>query len=84
MLFLHLTMTSQDDDDNNFTAFANISVTKAVAFRRSELDEYLCKPMENVKDPLKWWIANRHVYPNLYRMALDFLSIPGTFLFLSN
>lgn len=80
-------MTSQDDsddsDDDAFTAFANISVTKVVASRRSELDEYLRKPVENVKDPLKWWIANRHVYPNLYRMALDFLSIPGMF-FLSN
>jgi len=56
-------MTSQDDgddsDDNAFTAFANISVTKVVAFRRSELDEYLCKAVENIKDPLKWWIANQ-------------------------
>ena len=28
-------------------------------------------------DPLKWWHDNRHVYPVLYRMALDYLSIPG-------
>jgi len=35
--------------------------------------------VENVKDPLKWWIANKHIYPNLSRMSLDFLSIPGMF-----
>jgi hypothetical protein len=26
---------------------------------------------------LKWWVDNQYVYPNLYRMALDYLSIPG-------
>lgn len=59
----------------------NISVTKAIPSQTSELDGYLRKPVENVKDPLKWWIGNRHVYPNLFRMALDFLSIPGMFFF---
>jgi hypothetical protein len=38
----------------------------------------LRKPVESVKNPLKWWVANRHVYPKLYRMALDYLSIPAT------
>jgi hypothetical protein len=52
-------------------------VTNHVGFRTSEVEEYLRKPVENVKDPLKWWVANRHIYPNLHRMALDYLSIPG-------
>jgi hypothetical protein len=69
-------MVSQVDDDD-FATFSNISMTKHVGFRTSEVNEYLRKPVENVKDPLKWWVANRHVYPNLYRMALDYLSIPG-------
>ena len=42
----------------------------------SELREYLQKPVENVKDPLKWWVASCHTYLNLYHMALDYLSIP--------
>jgi hAT family C-terminal dimerisation region len=68
----------QVDDDDDFTTFGNISVTKHVGLRSSELQEYLRKPVENVKDPLKWWVANRHVYPKLHRMALDYLSIPAT------
>ena len=58
-------------------------MTQVVASQTSELDGYLRKPVENVKNPLKWWVSNRHVYPNLFRMALDFLSIPGTFFSLS-
>jgi hypothetical protein len=58
------------------------SVTKQVTSRTSELDEYLCKPVDNVKDPLKWWVAHHHIYPNLSHMALDYLSIPGKYLFL--
>jgi hypothetical protein len=64
-------------DNDDFATFSNISVTNHIGFRTSEVDEFLRKPVENVKDPLKWWVANRHVYPNLYRMALDYLSIPG-------
>jgi hypothetical protein len=69
-------------DNDEFATFANISVTKNVGYRSSELDEYLRKPVENVQDPLKWWFTNRHVYPSLYRMALDYLSIPGEFYFI--
>ena len=39
---------------------------------------YLRGLVENVTDPLRWWNNNRHVYPTLYRMALDYLSIPGS------
>ena len=63
--------------NDNFATFTNISVMKHIGNRASELGEYLQKPVKNVKEPLKWWVANRHVYPNLYRMALDYLSIPG-------
>ena len=43
----------------------------------SKIQEYLSHPVKNVKDPLRWWVDNKHVYPNLYHMALDYLSIPG-------
>jgi len=69
--------TADTADDDGFVAFTNISVTNRIGFRTSELQEYLRKPVENVKEPLKWWVANRHIYPNLHRMALDYLSIPG-------
>ena len=42
-----------------------------------ELDAYLQKPMERIKDPLQWWVNNKSSYPSLSRMALDYLSIPG-------
>ena len=64
-------------NNDNFTTFSNILVTKHVGYWTSEVDKYLCKPVENVKDPLKWWVANCHIYPNLHHMALDYLSIPG-------
>lgn len=44
-----------------------------------ELEKYLAAPLEQVEDPLAWWIKNRHLYPRLSRMALDYLSIPGEF-----
>jgi hypothetical protein len=74
--------TDTANDDNNFAAFSNILVTNHIGSRTSELEEFLRKPVENVKDPLKWWVANCHIYLNLYQMALDYLNIPGKFLIL--
>ena len=42
-----------------------------------EIDVYLTSAVEKVKDPLMWWWDHRKVYPNLSRMALDYLSAPG-------
>ena len=67
--------TPNDDDD--FATFSNISVTNCIGSQTSELEEYLQKPVENVKEPLKWWVSNCHIYLNFYRMALDYLSIPS-------
>ncbi len=61
--------------NDGFASFGNLSVT--TCSRASEIQEYLRLPVENVQDPLKWWISNKNVYPNLHRMALDYLSIPG-------
>lgn len=30
------------------------------------------------EDPILWWIKNKSSYPNLWRMAQDFLGIPAT------
>jgi hypothetical protein len=70
---------SNAEDDGAFSDFANISVVQKVVPKATELDEYLRLPVENVKDPLKWWYHNRFLYPTLHRMALDYLSIPGKY-----
>jgi hypothetical protein len=57
-------------------------VTRHVGSRISEVQQYLSKPVKNVKEPLKWWVADQHIYPNLSRMALDYLSIPGEYHFI--
>lgn len=54
--------------------FSNISL--APVSSTDELDEYLKQPNESVKNPLKWWNENKSKYPNLHRMALDYLSVP--------
>ena len=43
----------------------------------SEVDQYLSSDVEHVTDPLAWWHARRGMYPQLSRMALNYLSIPG-------
>jgi hypothetical protein len=60
-----------------FADFGDISVGKSISTQVNEIDAYLRQPVENIKEPLKWWFANRQTYPSLYRMASDYLSIPG-------
>jgi hypothetical protein len=71
------TKNSKTTNDGGIASFGDLSVTTAP--RASEIQEYLNYPVENVKDPLKWWVDNQHAYPNLHRMALDYLSIPGKY-----
>lgn len=71
MLFSLVPQVSID----GFNNFGNLSVKQSPG--KGELDEYLRAPVENVPEPLKWWLNNSHIYPNLSRMALDYLSIPG-------
>lgn len=46
----------------------------------SELDRYLTADVEHVTDAIIWWHERRHTYPSLSRMALDYLTIPGTYI----
>lgn len=66
----------KEANDKGYASFGNLSVTTQL--RQNEVQAYLSLPVENVKDPLKWWYDNRFVYPSLHRMALDYLSIPAT------
>ena len=69
------TATEPSASTMDFADFGNISVTTDTA---NELDRFLQEPVENVKEPLKWWFLNCSAYPKLSRMALDFLSVPPT------
>lgn len=44
---------------------------------RDELDRYLGTDPESVGDVIAWWHDRRNAYPELSRMALDYLTIPG-------
>jgi hypothetical protein len=67
--------------DNGFASFSNLSIKQPTG-TVTELDEYLRQPVENVPEPLKWWMNHAHIYPTLSPMALDYLSIPGALPFL--
>ena len=63
----------QGSDDGGFR---NISIGNKVP-KQSEINVYLSLAAESMKDPLKWWMDNTQTYPNLLRMAQDYLSIPS-------
>src|SRR6267154_6364970 len=64
----------------------SIAYQHFVKFRTtsSMKSHYLYTKIEDVKneDLLRWWHEHRHVFPHLYRMALDYHTIPCKFLFL--
>lgn len=43
----------------------------------NELDAYLGVDIVPCMDPVAWWHENRRTYPNLSRMAISYLTIPG-------
>jgi hypothetical protein len=48
-----------------------------------EITLYLSSELVNVTDAIKWWREKQGTYPQLSRMALDYLTIPGMYLFFS-
>lgn len=48
--------------------------------QRDELAEWLAQPPVPTEDPLRWWLANRKLYPRLSRMAIDIHTTPGKFV----
>ena len=45
-----------------------------------EITQYLAGPPEATTNALLWWIEREHLYPCLSRMARDYLSIPGKWI----
>lgn len=48
----------------------------------NEVETYLQQPPASIRtDPLQWWKTNENTYPQLAKMARDYLAIPGKYLF---
>jgi hypothetical protein len=62
---------------NIFDSIPALAVPKCSDLH-DELTIFLITDPEMVKDILLWWWDKRNIFPTLYRMALDYLSIPGT------
>lgn len=70
------TVTSSDDA-NIFDDLPALAAPTTEAEVNDELDAYLAEKTEKVKDLCRWWYERRSTYPRLYRMALDYHTIPG-------
>ncbi|PIL36561.1 hypothetical protein GSI_00250 [Ganoderma sinense ZZ0214-1] len=68
--------TVEDDEKNIFDTLDTL--TSKVPDVRDELKRYLSTDVEPVSDALQWWNDRRATFPNLSRMALDYLTIPAT------
>ena len=58
---------------DSLPAFCSVSfgtLDKLMCYMLSEPED-----MKN-EDVLKWWHEHRHVYPHLYRMGLDYHTVP--------
>lgn len=58
--------------------FDNIPAYRLPVNTIDEVSHYLCTKPEDVQneDLLRWWHDHRRQYPRLFRMALDYHSIP--------
>ena len=66
---------------NIFDDLPSLKPAKATELQ-DKLESFLSMEWDlNVKDGLRWWVERKHLYPQLHRMALDYLSIPGKLLF---
>jgi hypothetical protein len=72
-----LAKPSDEEDKNIFDNLPSLAKPQT-SHLRDELAVYLLAPIEEAEDPILWWSERRAVYPRLSRMALDYLTIPGT------
>lgn len=78
---MNSTISAQVQTSASNNIFDNLPALQApqASDQHDELERYLSTNPEHVGDVLVWWHEHKHIYPRLYRMALDYLSIPGMF-----
>lgn len=83
--------SSQEDNDRSFDLFAlyesasEISQATNCGEWRVEFERYVKEKRANRnEDILQWWQRNSATFPNLAKMARDFLSIPATSVLLKD
>lgn len=75
----HDTDTDENNDEFNLQSLFVKSNGNQEQNWRKEIDEYcMSKRAEGNQDILEWWRKNEAIYPNLSKMARDFLSIQAT------
>ncbi|KAF5365335.1 hypothetical protein D9758_005494 [Tetrapyrgos nigripes] len=62
---------------NHFDNLPSLAPPKTDSFR-DELDRYLDGDPKATEDVIAWWYDKIKSFPCLYRMALDYLTIPAT------
>lgn len=71
--------SSQGSDDDYMNAVFGNSQSSVVELLVSEVDIYLEEKVELPQvDPIEWWRTYESRFPNLSRMARDYLAIPAT------
>ncbi|KAF5324122.1 hypothetical protein D9619_011280 [Psilocybe cf. subviscida] len=69
---------ASSDDANIFDNLPVLTAPAPESDAKDELNAYLAEKTEKVKDLCRWWYERRSTYPRLYRMALDYHTIPAT------
>ena len=62
---------------NVFDSLATLARPKITELS-DKVDQYLNTVIEYIADVVAWWYEHHAIYPCLSQMALDYLSIPGT------
>ena len=75
-------LSSKNRSAVNFTA----RYSKKERLDRNELEEYFKVDQESWElcNPLEWWVGCHAQFPNLFQLACDILTIPGTSITSSN
>ncbi|EXX70016.1 hypothetical protein RirG_091230 [Rhizophagus irregularis DAOM 197198w] len=70
---------NDNQNNNNQSSLAAYMFKKRKTSFTNELEAYLSEPPENFNmDVLAFWKVHENKFPNLFKMARDFLAIPGT------
>jgi hypothetical protein len=71
-----LQVTPGSDSENIFDALPTLTAPAPTELC-NELERYLNTDIEDVTDPIRWWYGKKTTCPQLHRMGLDYLMIPG-------